>query len=65
MTDNDFNLCTLLGPKYWVVQTLESKSYYGSIYEFGFPEIVRHIDAAVHVSEEGKTFFFTGDYYFR
>uniref|UniRef100_A0A672RHK6 Matrix metallopeptidase 20a (enamelysin) n=1 Tax=Sinocyclocheilus grahami TaxID=75366 RepID=A0A672RHK6_SINGR len=26
------------GPKYWVVQKLESKSYYSSIYEFGFPE---------------------------
>ncbi|XP_056329005.1 matrix metalloproteinase-20 [Danio aesculapii] len=53
------------GSKYWVVQKLESKSYYyGSIYEFGIPEIVRQIDAAVHVSEEGKTYFFTGDYYF-
>ncbi|XP_067307836.1 matrix metalloproteinase-20 [Pseudorasbora parva] len=52
------------GPKYWVVQKLVSKSYYGSIYEFGFPEIVKQIDAAVHVSESGKTYFFTGDYYF-
>ncbi|XP_050985634.1 matrix metalloproteinase-20 [Labeo rohita] len=52
------------GPKYWVVQKLQSKSYYGSIYEFGFPETVKQIDAAVHVSEHGKTYFFTGDYYF-
>uniref|UniRef100_A0A673K4D7 Matrix metallopeptidase 20a (enamelysin) n=1 Tax=Sinocyclocheilus rhinocerous TaxID=307959 RepID=A0A673K4D7_9TELE len=39
-------------------------SYYSSIYEFGFPETVKQIDAAVHVIEHGKTYFFTGDYYF-
>ncbi|XP_043115846.1 matrix metalloproteinase-20 [Puntigrus tetrazona] len=52
------------GPKYWVVQKLETKSYYSSIYDFGFPKTVKQIDAAVHVTEYGKTYFFTGDYYF-
>uniref|UniRef100_A0A671N863 Matrix metallopeptidase 20a (enamelysin) n=1 Tax=Sinocyclocheilus anshuiensis TaxID=1608454 RepID=A0A671N863_9TELE len=29
-----------------------------------FSETVKQIDAAVHVIEHGKTYFFTGDYYF-
>ncbi|RXN07617.1 matrix metallo ase-20-like protein [Labeo rohita] len=62
--DDTLGIQALYGPKYWVVQKLQSKSYYGSIYEFGFPETVKQIDAAVHVSEHGKTYFFTGDYYF-
>uniref|UniRef100_A0AAY4D929 Peptidase metallopeptidase domain-containing protein n=1 Tax=Denticeps clupeoides TaxID=299321 RepID=A0AAY4D929_9TELE len=37
----------------------------GSIYDYGFPLTVKHIDAAVHLSEYGKTFFFTGDEYYR
>ncbi|XP_007245967.4 matrix metalloproteinase-20 isoform X2 [Astyanax mexicanus] len=53
------------GPKYWVVQKLGAKSYYGSIYDYGFPARVKRIDAAVHISKHGKTFFFTGDMYYR
>lgn len=52
------------GQKYWLVQKLQRSST-GSIYEFGFPSRVRHVDAAVHVGEYGKTFFFTGDFYYR
>ncbi|XP_037402738.1 matrilysin [Pygocentrus nattereri] len=53
------------GPKYWVVQQLGIKSYYGSIYEYGFPVRVRQINAAVHISKYGKTYFFTRDTYYR
>lgn len=48
-----------------MVQKLQRRSYAGSIYEFGFPSRVRQVDAAVHVSEYGKTVFFTGDLYYR
>uniref|UniRef100_A0A4W4DNS4 Peptidase metallopeptidase domain-containing protein n=1 Tax=Electrophorus electricus TaxID=8005 RepID=A0A4W4DNS4_ELEEL len=54
-----------LGPKYWVVHRLRMASYYGSIYEYGFPVRVKHIDAAVHIREYSKTYFFTGDEYYR
>ncbi|KAM9318642.1 stromelysin-1-like [Pholidichthys leucotaenia] len=53
------------GHRYWVVQQLKIKSHSGSIYEYGFSTRVRQVDAAVHVSEYGKTFFFTGEYYYR
>ncbi|XP_035389854.1 matrix metalloproteinase-20 [Electrophorus electricus] len=53
------------GPKYWVVHRLRMASYYGSIYEYGFPVRVKHIDAAVHIREYSKTYFFTGDEYYR
>ncbi|XP_072547229.1 matrix metalloproteinase-20 [Salminus brasiliensis] len=53
------------GPKYWMVQQLGAKSYYGSIYEYGFPARVRRINAAVHIGKYGKTYFFTGDMYYR
>uniref|UniRef100_A0A4W5R9S9 Matrix metallopeptidase 20a (enamelysin) n=1 Tax=Hucho hucho TaxID=62062 RepID=A0A4W5R9S9_9TELE len=53
------------GPKYWVVRQLKMKSHFGSIYDYGFPARVRHIDAAVHISEYGKTFFFIGRDYYR
>uniref|UniRef100_A0A673BW91 Matrix metallopeptidase 20a (enamelysin) n=1 Tax=Sphaeramia orbicularis TaxID=375764 RepID=A0A673BW91_9TELE len=53
------------GHKYWVVQQLKMKSHAGSIYEYGFPSSVRQVDAAVHVSEYGKTIFFTGELYYR
>lgn len=41
------------------------KSHAGSIYEYGFSARVRRVDAAVHVSEKGKTLFFTGELYYR
>lgn len=41
------------------------KSHAGSIYEYGFSARVRQVDAAVHVSEKGKTLFFTGELYYR
>ncbi|KAI1893424.1 hypothetical protein AGOR_G00123580 [Albula goreensis] len=53
------------GPKYWVVQKLNTKSHFGSIYDFGFPARVKKIDAAVHIPEFGKTYFFVGDVYYR
>ncbi|KAG5836801.1 hypothetical protein ANANG_G00232460 [Anguilla anguilla] len=53
------------GPKYWVVQQLNTRGHYGSIYDFGFPKRVRKIDAAVHMEEYGKTYFFVGDVYYR
>ncbi|XP_047451210.1 matrix metalloproteinase-20 [Mugil cephalus] len=53
------------GRKYWVVQQLKTKSRSGSIYEYGFPSRVRQVDAAVHVSEYGKTVFFVGEFYYR
>ncbi|XP_030599866.1 matrix metalloproteinase-20 [Archocentrus centrarchus] len=53
------------GNKYWVVQQLKMKSRSGSIYEYGFSSRVRRVDAAVHVSEYGKTMFFVGEFYYR
>ncbi|KAG9333359.1 hypothetical protein JZ751_012768 [Albula glossodonta] len=53
------------GPKYWVVQKLNTKSHFGSIYDFGFPARIKKIDAAVHIPEFGKTYFFVGDVYYR
>uniref|UniRef100_A0A3Q4HMC7 Collagenase 3 n=1 Tax=Neolamprologus brichardi TaxID=32507 RepID=A0A3Q4HMC7_NEOBR len=41
------------------------KSRAGSIYEYGFSSRVRRVDAAVHVSEYGKTMFFVGEFYYR
>ncbi|KAM4628411.1 matrix metalloproteinase-20 [Polymixia lowei] len=52
------------GHKYWVVQQLKMKSHAGSIYEYGFSTGVERIDAAVHISEYGKTFFFIGEVYY-
>lgn len=37
----------------------------GTIYELGLPSRVQQVDAAVHVGEYGKTFFFVGDFYYR
>lgn len=54
-----------LGQKYWVVEKLKSRSRVGSIQDYGFPSRVTHIDAAVHISEQGKTVFFTGPFYYR
>lgn len=53
------------GPKYWMVQKLKMKSYGGSIYDYGFPTTVKKIDAAVHLREYKKTYFFTGHVYYR
>ncbi|XP_034024662.1 matrix metalloproteinase-20-like [Thalassophryne amazonica] len=53
------------GPKYWVVKQLKTKSHARSIYEYGFSSRVRQVDAAVHVGEYGKTFFFIGEVYYR
>uniref|UniRef100_A0A8C4RZ15 Matrix metalloproteinase-20-like n=1 Tax=Erpetoichthys calabaricus TaxID=27687 RepID=A0A8C4RZ15_ERPCA len=60
-------LCTGAGvsPKYWILEQATMKSYARSIYDFGFPTTVKQIDAAVYVKETGKTFFFTGDLYYR
>ncbi|KAJ8414648.1 hypothetical protein AAFF_G00038500 [Aldrovandia affinis] len=54
-----------IGPKYWVVKQLNTKSHYGSIYDFGFPTRVKNIDAAVYIKEYGKTYFFVRDVYYR
>ncbi|XP_028855671.1 matrilysin isoform X2 [Denticeps clupeoides] len=53
------------GSTYWEVRQLQTARRNGSIYDYGFPLTVKHIDAAVHLSEYGKTFFFTGDEYYR
>ncbi|XP_078140175.1 matrix metalloproteinase-20-like [Centroberyx gerrardi] len=53
------------GRKYWVVQQLKMKSHAGFIYEYGFSSRVKQVDAAVHISEYGKTFFFIGEFYCR
>uniref|UniRef100_A0A4W5RAQ8 Matrix metallopeptidase 20a (enamelysin) n=1 Tax=Hucho hucho TaxID=62062 RepID=A0A4W5RAQ8_9TELE len=62
---NAVKVLCVSGPKYWVVRQLKMKSHFGSIYDYGFPARVRHIDAAVHISEYGKTFFFIGRDYYR
>uniref|UniRef100_A0A8C4EDW2 Peptidase metallopeptidase domain-containing protein n=1 Tax=Dicentrarchus labrax TaxID=13489 RepID=A0A8C4EDW2_DICLA len=49
-----------------VMGSLQSITYHaGSIYEYGFSSRVRQVDAAVHVSEYGKTVFFIGEVYYR
>ncbi|XP_076833480.1 collagenase 3 [Brachyhypopomus gauderio] len=53
------------GPRYWVVHRSGVRSYYGSIYEYGFPLTVKSVEAAVHISEYGKTYFFPEDVYYR
>ncbi|KAL2096442.1 hypothetical protein ACEWY4_008590 [Coilia grayii] len=53
------------GPKYWMVQNFRTKSYSGSIYDYGFPTTVKKIDAAVHLREYKKTYFFTAGVYYR
>uniref|UniRef100_A0A3B4X5B4 Matrix metallopeptidase 20a (enamelysin) n=1 Tax=Seriola lalandi dorsalis TaxID=1841481 RepID=A0A3B4X5B4_SERLL len=45
-------------------RVMGSLSCAGSIYEYGFSSRIRQVDAAVHVSEYGKTVFFTGDFYY-
>ncbi|CAB1348046.1 unnamed protein product [Coregonus sp. 'balchen'] len=60
---NAVALLCVSGSKYWVVRQLKMKSHFGSIYDFGFPARVRNIDAAIHISEYGKTFFKDHDYY--
>ncbi|XP_071061274.1 uncharacterized protein [Pseudochaenichthys georgianus] len=53
------------GHKYWVVRQLKMKSHARSIHEYGFSSRVKQVDAAVHVSEYGKTVFFIGEFYYR
>ncbi|XP_078258667.1 collagenase 3-like [Rhinoraja longicauda] len=50
------------GTKYWVANGYDLVSGVpGSIYNFGFPETVMKIDAAVQIYKIQKTFFFVGD----
>ncbi|KAM9319814.1 collagenase 3-like [Gastrophryne carolinensis] len=54
------------GRKFWVINgssPLASEDP-RDIEEFGFPDYVQKIDAAFH-DEKGRTFFFTGDVYWR
>lgn len=51
------------GQRYLVLQGLRLNI--GTIYELGLPSHVRQVDAAMHVGEYGKTFFFVGDFYYR
>ncbi|XP_051882749.1 collagenase 3-like isoform X2 [Pristis pectinata] len=47
------------GTKYWDVYGYDLiPTSPGSIYEFGFPQTVKKIDAAVQISKTKKTFFF-------
>ncbi|XP_033970594.1 matrix metalloproteinase-18-like [Trematomus bernacchii] len=41
------------------------KSHARSIHEYGFSSRVKQVDAAVHISEYGKTVFFIGEFYYR
>ncbi|KAF3847944.1 hypothetical protein F7725_020972 [Dissostichus mawsoni] len=59
------SLAVLCGHKYWVVRQLKMKSHARSIHEYGFSSRVKQVDAAVHVSEYGKTVFFIGEFYYR
>ncbi|KAM4702093.1 matrix metalloproteinase-18-like [Discoglossus pictus] len=52
------------GTKYWTMSGFDiSKDSPKSIYELGFQETVKRIDAAVHSAQTGSTYFFVEDKY--
>ncbi|OCT96140.1 hypothetical protein XELAEV_18013823mg [Xenopus laevis] len=52
------------GTKYWALNGFDiEKGFPKSIYQLGFPQSVKKIDAAVHVEETGKTYFFVKNQY--
>ncbi|XP_062910146.1 collagenase 3-like [Mobula hypostoma] len=46
------------GKKYWAVSGYDLVFSPGSIHDFGFPQTIKKIDAAVQISGIGRTFFF-------
>uniref|UniRef100_A0A8C3VJV1 Peptidase metallopeptidase domain-containing protein n=1 Tax=Catagonus wagneri TaxID=51154 RepID=A0A8C3VJV1_9CETA len=57
----------LAGSKYWVIEgvVMQSRIPQDIYSSFGFPGRVKNIDAAVHMEEEGKTYFFVANEYWR
>uniref|UniRef100_A0A8C3VL25 interstitial collagenase n=1 Tax=Catagonus wagneri TaxID=51154 RepID=A0A8C3VL25_9CETA len=55
------------GSKYWVIEgvVMQSRIPQDIYSSFGFPGRVKNIDAAVHMEEEGKTYFFVANEYWR
>uniref|UniRef100_A0A8D0C6Y7 Collagenase 3 n=1 Tax=Salvator merianae TaxID=96440 RepID=A0A8D0C6Y7_SALMN len=52
------------GRKFWALNGYDIvEGYPKKIYELGFPDSIVEIDAAVYLSDSGKTLFFTGDTY--
>ncbi|KAM4796437.1 matrix metalloproteinase-18-like [Rhinophrynus dorsalis] len=52
------------GTKYWALSGFDIvKDFPKSIYQLGFPQTVKKIDAAVYDGETGKTYFFVDDQY--
>ncbi|KAM4702095.1 matrix metalloproteinase-20 [Discoglossus pictus] len=49
------------GPHYWKTRGLQIQSPPRTIHDFGFPNDVQKIDAAVHLRGSRKTLFFVGD----
>ncbi|KAG8452988.1 hypothetical protein GDO86_004699 [Hymenochirus boettgeri] len=53
------------GTKYWALRGFEiEKGFPKSIYDLGFPQTVKKVDAAVHDDGSGKTYFFVDDMYY-
>uniref|UniRef100_A0A8C5Q726 Matrix metallopeptidase 20 n=1 Tax=Leptobrachium leishanense TaxID=445787 RepID=A0A8C5Q726_9ANUR len=53
------------GPHYWATRGLQTQGPPRTIYDFGFPNTVHKIDAAVHLKDKRKTLFFVGDDFYR
>lgn len=52
------------GDRYWRVRgNAVYPGYPKPLRDFGFPTYVGKVDAAIHVSLVGRTFFFAGDKY--
>ncbi|NXL94728.1 MMP13 Collagenase, partial [Alectura lathami] len=52
------------GKKVWAINGYDIvEGFPKKIYEIGFPEEMKRIDAAVHIEGTGKTLFFTGNRY--
>ncbi|KAE8627632.1 hypothetical protein XENTR_v10007076 [Xenopus tropicalis] len=52
------------GTKYWALKGFDiEEGFPKSIYQLGFPQTVKKIDAAVHVEETRKTYFFVNNQY--
>lgn len=65
MASVGFNFSLLPGDRYFTFQQIKMQTYAGSIRDYGFPSSVKQVDAAVHISEYGKTVFFVGASYYR
>ncbi|XP_048350384.1 collagenase 3-like [Sphaerodactylus townsendi] len=62
----DDHVLLFRGKKFWALKGYDIvEGYPKKLYELGFPRTVKTIDAAVHISDTGKTLFFTGETYWR